>query len=260
MATALRKAAKPKPIRRDPAGFKVTERENARILIGLVDDFAELVLRGVLKQDGRALADPLGATMAAFVLRLVQDVEGSVDSHAARPAAIRTTDNAVKHGQKWADKALVAQGITPASKTGTVPLSLPPERAMIELAQANMLSEIKGLTNDVSKRLSRTLVEGYSNGETINQLAKRVKVATDFSRNRAITIARTETLRVGNEAAVERYKSHGVEQVEYIAASDDVTCEECESLNGNIYELGSEPDLPIHPNCRCTYAAVIERD
>jgi hypothetical protein len=35
-------------------------------------------------------------------------------------------------------------------------------------------------------------------------------------------------------------------------------CPECESLHGNEYEIGSEPALPVHPNCRCTVIPVIE--
>jgi SPP1 gp7 family putative phage head morphogenesis protein len=193
--------------------------------------------------------------MAAFSLRLVQDVEKAVDDFAAQPAAKKIVENSADHGIAWATKS-----IPNAPKTDAKPFYLAPERRMLELAQKNTFSEIKNLSGDVATRLSRTLVEGYSKGEPMNKLIKRVKDATDFSRNRAITIARTETLRVGNQAAVERFKAYGVEEVEFVAALDDRVCEECERLHGNVYEMGKEPDLPIHPNCRCTYVAYYKTD
>jgi SPP1 gp7 family putative phage head morphogenesis protein len=214
-------------------------------------------MRGVKQRDPRSLADPM-PEMTAFSLRLVQDVEKVIDDLAALPAAKKMTEQAMAHGRKWANKSMRAVGV-PIPDTPS-PFLLPPEQRLVELSTQKTYSEIKGLTNDASKRLSRTLTEAYSKSENINQIAKRVKVATDFSRNKAITIARTESLRAGNEAAVARYEAHGIEQVEYVAALDDRVCEECESLHGNIYELGSEPDLPVHPNCRCTYVAVVERE
>jgi SPP1 gp7 family putative phage head morphogenesis protein len=183
------------------------------------------------------------------------EIEKAVDEFASQPAAKKIVESSADHGIAWA-----TESIPDAPKTDAKPFYLAPERRMLELAQQNTLSEIKGLTNDVSKRLSRTLVEGYSKGEPMNKLIKRVQDATDFSRNRAITIARTETLRVGNQAAVERFKSYGVEEVEFVAAEDDRTCEECAILHGNVYELGKEPGLPIHPNCRCTYVAYYKTD
>jgi SPP1 gp7 family putative phage head morphogenesis protein len=220
--------------------------------VGIVDDFMELVIRGLKRRDPRALADPM-QEMAAFSLRLVKDVEETIDKFAAQPAAKRVTDTSAQHGIAWATKS-----IPDAPKTDAKPFYLAPEKRMLEIAEQNTLSEIKGLTNDVSKRLSRTLVEGYSKGETIDQLTKRVQEAGAFSKNRAITIARTETLRVGNAAAVERFKSYNIERVEFVAAEDERTCEECASLHGKKYDIGDEPSLPIHPNCRCTYVAVVE--
>lgn len=255
--TTQQKAAKPQPIREDPAGFKSAERVNARILLGIVDDFEELVLRAIKQRDPRALADPM-QEMATFSLRVVKDVEKAIDDYAAENAARKMAQNSYDHGIKWASTSMRKQGITDDPKTDAKPLYLPPEQRMIDIFKERDLSEIKGLTSDVSRRLSRTLAEGYTKGETINQLTRRVKDATDFSRNKAITIARTETLRAGNAAAVERYASRGIEQLEYVAALDDRVCEECESLHGNIYDVGDQPDLPIHPNCRCTYVAYIE--
>jgi SPP1 gp7 family putative phage head morphogenesis protein len=81
-----------------------------------------------------------------------------------------------------------------------------------------------------------------------------------MAKNKAITIARTETLAAGNAAAKERYKSAGIDKVEWVSAYDDRICEECESLHGNVYPIGDTPDIPVHPNCRCTLIPYIEKE
>ena len=126
--------------------------------------------------------------------------------------------------------------------------------------EAKVLSEIKGLTGFQATGLKRELLEGFKAGETIDQIARRVRDVTGKSMNKAITIARTETLAAGNAAAKERYLEAGIERVEFVAALDDRVCEECEDLHGNTYPIGEAPSPPIHPNCRCTLVPLIAVD
>jgi SPP1 gp7 family putative phage head morphogenesis protein len=50
-----------------------------------------------------------------------------------------------------------------------------------------------------------------------------------------------------------------VEKVEWLSATeDDRVCDECEALNGQIFDIDSVPEIPVHPNCRCCTAPVVE--
>lgn len=80
---------------------------------------------------------------------------------------------------------------------------------------------------------------------------------------RALVIARTETIRGANQGVViglaqavdEGYLDPNV-QKEWIATDDDITCDECENLDGE--QVGLDEDFssgddapPAHPDCRC---------
>jgi SPP1 gp7 family putative phage head morphogenesis protein len=267
-----------KPIRKDPAGFKTTELYNARILVGLIDDFEELVMRNLSRLAGRQLASLVPNTVwkAALVLPLPSDfmtlidvvdqVETVIDEDPASRAADRVTWAAQAHGIAWAAKNLAHAGIEQPTATITASglpspakaLFLPNDKKMIDMAREAMVGEIKNLTGFYATGLKRELRTAWEKGETMPQIAKRIREVTGLAKNKAITIARTETLRAGNSASVDRYKRVGVTKVEWVTALDDRLCEECESLHGEIFDMDNIPDLPVHPNCRCTVVPIIE--
>jgi SPP1 gp7 family putative phage head morphogenesis protein len=262
------------PIRKDPAGFKSTELRNARILVGLVTDFEELVLL-MFERKGRALATPLthklieltlGVSTPAFkdidfksFYKNIEVIEDYIDKNAVGVASRKISESSIQHGQEWADKSLSRYGIitTQAQYTNTKPFYLPSEQKMISMYKERIQSEIRGLTSYQSTLIKREITAGFKNGETVTQIANRLGKITEMSKSKAITIARTETLAAGNAAATERYKTMGIERVEWIAALDDAVCPECEDLHGQMFDIGDTPDLPVHPNCRCTTIPVI---
>lgn len=261
------------PIRKDPAGFKTTELKNARILVNIVLDFEELVL-GMLESKGRALAKPLEDGLVRLYLgkpiplalpafndvdfnkfyENVEVLEGFIDKNATAPAAKKIATSSIEHGNAWADKSFARFGVGKqgAVPEGTKPFYLPPDTKMISLYKERIQSEIKGLTSFQSTAIKREITKGFERGETVKQIANRVKGVTQMATRKAITIARTETLAAGNTAALARYEKYGVNKVQWIAAYDDRVCPECEGLHEKIYNIGDEPDLPLHPNCRCT--------
>lgn len=132
-------------------------------------------------------------------------------------------------------------------------------------------------------RLNRTLGEGVTNGENIQQLRKRVdEVYTNIERTRSLRIARTETLKASNNATNWAYKQTG-----YVTGKQWYVnpggCPECSQFEGktvglddsylevgesysftnengeeqtkiNSYDTVESP--PLHPNCRCTIIPV----
>jgi len=245
------------PIRKDPSGSKSVEKKFARQLVGLVNDYRGAMFKFVELNQGRALEIsrlPLGTNT---LITSIHQLAGMTIMQRADAIAEAAAASAYQHGVKWADKALSTKGVVnPATQTQKL-FYLPPERAAIDKIKARNMMEIQGMTDEMAKRMSRSLVDGFEKGETMNLLVRRVREETDFGRNRSITIARTETMRAVNGAAKDRYEQTGVERVEWLTAIDDRQCDECESLNGKIFALGDAPDLPVHPNCRCTLAPVI---
>jgi SPP1 gp7 family putative phage head morphogenesis protein len=100
------------------------------------------------------------------------------------------------------------------------------------------------------------------------------KVTSAYSdrlhRQRALTIARTETMRASNEGqqemwaqAIESGLLTGDEFKMWILTPDDRLCDECAAMEGEVvgimedFSTGENP--PLHPNCRCTIELTMSR-
>lgn len=139
-----------------------------------------------------------------------------------------------------------------------------------------MITDTNQLTKD---KIEEAILLGTQSGESVSDLANRIRdVYENADEVRAELIARTETLAVSNEAALEAYRqSPLVESKEWSAESD--ACEYCAALDGKI--VGLEEDFaatgtnlegdeggerivsyediehpPAHPNCRCALLPV----
>ena len=119
------------------------------------------------------------------------------------------------------------------------------------------------LINDYTKqKLRETLIDGLRAGETIPDLASRVRlVYRDADRSRSITIARTEIIQASNFGALESYKqTEGVVKGwEWLTAKDELVCDECEGVDGDTHELGDSNVPPLHPRCRCSILPLVEK-
>lgn len=122
------------------------------------------------------------------------------------------------------------------------------------------IAALKGITDDMSKRIKSELSDGILKGEGMPKLAKRVSEATGMSRKRATVMARTETMYAFNTASKNEYKRYGIEKVEWVAALDERMCPRCGSYHGKIYAIDEAPDAPAHPNCRCVKIPYVEED
>lgn len=112
-------------------------------------------------------------------------------------------------------------------------------------------------TSAIAKRIEKDITDMVMLGK--NPMAVKSKLMQDLSvsYNAADRLVRTEASRVYNDSSMSRYKDAGVEKIEVLIGKDDRTCSECSEKAG-VYEVGKEPHLPIHPNCRCCYVPVID--
>ena len=111
----------------------------------------------------------------------------------------------------------------------------------------------------LARDLAEALAEGFTNGESIPQLADRIE--TFFaSPARAERIARTEILTASNIGAVEGYKQAGVTKSEIFAARDERECDLCANLDGQIHDISEGYNPPFHVSCRCCLLPIISSD
>lgn len=141
---------------------------------------------------------------------------------------------------------------------------------------------IKQINETTRANLMDSLETGFSAGESVDALAKRVQdVFTQADSNRAEMIARTEAIHASNAASVEAYRQSGVVVAkEWLAERDGRTCPFCEELDGkaiplddNYFDQGQSftvadqtlnfdyadvGEPPVHPDCRCTTIPVLD--
>ena len=113
------------------------------------------------------------------------------------------------------------------------------------------------LRNELSILLSNGIVQGIHSRELAKQIEKKFGV----SKSNAERLMRTEMARVQIAAQEESYRANGYEQYVFLAIG--TACPGCLALNEqhfNVADMQSgENAPPMHPNCRCSTAAWMDR-
>lgn len=140
----------------------------------------------------------------------------------------------------------------------------------INLKAVNDIEEKAGYFSETQiDTLKDVLNNGFTKGQSIRDIALNIdnkvnpgdlyEITTENELgnlirkgdSRSIMIARTEITRVSNEGAVQQYRDNGVEQIRWVASAGNRTCDICNELNGQIFEINNHPEFPAHINCRC---------
>lgn len=111
---------------------------------------------------------------------------------------------------------------------------------------------IDRLAGDAASRVRRTMVNHVALGRNPRVTARRITDDLGSTLDRALTIARTESLRALRLASQASMAANPevVQGWTWVCALDDTTCEVCYAMHGE--EFDSDEMLDTHPNCRCT--------
>lgn len=123
------------------------------------------------------------------------------------------------------------------------------------------------ITEGTREMIRAQVVEAMQNGDSVQELAGRLKESHAFSNTRARTIARTETAMADGMGNLIGWEETGmVAGKQWITAEDDKVSEIC-NTNGEMGVIGlHEPfshgalTIPGHPNCRCAVVPVLAED
>lgn len=125
------------------------------------------------------------------------------------------------------------------------------------------------LDTALQKRLEQTLRQGLLQGETVDQLVRRVRGtrARGFrdgvlqrTRREVEAIVRTSANHVLTEARHRLFAANAdlVKGWQWHATLDPRTCLVCMGRDGRRYDLGAERRPPAHFNCRCTLVPILK--
>lgn len=123
--------------------------------------------------------------------------------------------------------------------------------------QRNALIIGETVTKEIERDIRLSVAESLRSGEGWGAL--KTRVAKDFEKHvkRPDVLARTETQKATSEGTITAYKDLGVQRVRWLTIMDDRTDAECIENNGKLMTLEeASGQIPIHPNCRCTWVPV----
>jgi SPP1 gp7 family putative phage head morphogenesis protein len=113
----------------------------------------------------------------------------------------------------------------------------------------------------ISTKIKNDISDMLISGKNPSAIKLGLQQNLNMSYNNADRLVRTEASYFYNTAAHNSYKAAGLDKVEYLPEEDDAQCDECgDNAADPIYDIDNAPAIPVHPNCRCCYAPVVEFD
>jgi SPP1 gp7 family putative phage head morphogenesis protein len=141
-------------------------------------------------------------------------------------------------------------------------VSLPALQALVAtLDQRSPVTQLfNSLAVDGAQRIGDLLQQGIILGENPRDIGQRIADAVDLDAQRALTIARTESLRAYRAASTANYQANAqyLSGWRWLSALDQRTCASCWAMHGTIHPL-DEP-FGSHVSCRCSPGPVVIGD
>lgn len=113
-------------------------------------------------------------------------------------------------------------------------------------------------TSLLKQTLNDELINCIVSGKPSSYLKKVLQERFSVSFGRADALVRTELAHIQTQAAKQRYRDYGIQQVEVLADKDERRCDICGKLHGKRYSINDVMPVPAHPRCRCCVVPVIE--
>lgn len=135
-----------------------------------------------------------------------------------------------------------------------------PERvSKLKFLGTRSYDELKGISSELSKQMSRVLADGIAHGLGAEAVARNMtNTINGIERTRARTLARTELIAAHAEGQLDSFEDLGVKElgvlVEWATAGDDRVCPQCAEMNEAVMTVDEARGMiPFHPNCRCAW-------
>ena len=115
-------------------------------------------------------------------------------------------------------------------------------------------------TDKLQQALNDNLIDCVVTGKKTSDLKKQLQEQFNVSYNRADSLVRTEMAHIQTQAAQQRYKDYGIQEVEVWVDEDERTCPICAKHEGEKYPVNAKMPVPFHPRCRCCMIPVIDNN
>ena len=133
---------------------------------------------------------------------------------------------------------------------------VPSQKAIADLVGVTQagspLSDLfNGFGQEASDAAAKALIAGVSLGYNPHQIASSVQQALGISRNRALTICRTEALRCYRSSSIATMQANSdvCASWRWTCDKSSRTCIACIAMDGTLHDISE--DFGSHPNCPC---------
>jgi SPP1 gp7 family putative phage head morphogenesis protein len=180
--------------------------------------------------------------------------------------ADKYVDTAYQRGIRDAGRKLRGAGVIVDDGWIANAFNRPIHADRLGLIYTRVFRELKGITEAMDQRISRSLAQGIAEGRGAREIARQL--AEDVSNvgiTRAKVLARTEVIGAHAEATLNSFEEAGVDGVEveseFATARDSRVCPQCRGLEGRRFTLQEARGvIPVHPNCLPGDSLVLSRD
>ena len=148
---------------------------------------------------------------------------------------------------------------------------------MMQHSISQAVTQRKGVSDDINRSIHQTITKVRDVCKVASQdsdakkdytkLVDRIingKHGTGGSLARAETIMRTQTCRELNNSTIADFSARGVSKYRFLSLEAVNSCEDCTSLDGNVYDVEDAQEgvnlPPMHPNCQCWIEEVLDTD
>lgn len=113
-------------------------------------------------------------------------------------------------------------------------------------------------TERLAETLNEELIHCVATGKKTTELKNLLQERFNVSYSRADALVRTEMAHIQTQAAQQRYRDYGIQEVEVWVDEDERTCPICAKHEGERYPVNAQMPVPFHPRCRCCMVPVVE--
>lgn len=112
-------------------------------------------------------------------------------------------------------------------------------------------------TELLAATLNEEMINCVATGKKTTELKQILQDRFNVSYNNADMLVRTEMAHIQTQAAQQRYRDYGIQEVEVFVDEDERTCEICAAHEGEKHPINAQMPVPFHPRCRCCMLPVI---
>ena len=238
---------------------------------------ADRLERVLVAGDAFSLYD-LASTLPAGLrpaLRLLSAVYRNAAKATTLPGGIRVSFSMLDPFAIEAARTRTAELVTRVTQETRRAISAIVRRGFVQgippREMAALIRPLIGLTEGQARSVLRMQASLRSQGLTAREVAARTeRYALRLLRQRAITIARTETIRAAAQGQLDTMREarfrgllpQGVRK-QWMVTPDDRLCDECSAMDGESVPLdslfpGGVDAPPLHPRCRCAVVVDVQ--